>query len=180
VGQGTGLGLATVYGIVKQNDGFIDASSQQGAGSTFRIYLPRHAGRVAEACEATEDIPLGQGETILIVEDEAAILKLCQTMLENLGYTALAAAGTAEALALAEAHAGKIHLLITDVVMPRMNGRDLAARLQALCPGLRVLFMSGYTAEVIARQGILDAGMQFIQKPFSRDELALKVREVLG
>jgi CheY-like chemotaxis protein len=179
-GQGTGLGLATVYGIVKQNNGFINVYSEPGAGTTFRIYLPRHSAQAAaEDPGAAADIPRGNGETVLIVEDEAAILKLGQTLLENLGYHVLAAASTAEAITLAEAHGAKIHLLITDVVMPEMNGRDLARRLQKLYPDLRVLFMSGYTADVIAHRGILDKGMQFIQKPFSREELAVKVAEGL-
>jgi PAS domain S-box-containing protein len=180
VGKGTGLGLATVYGIVRQNDGFIDVDSEPGQGTTFKIYFPRHTGPAeVKDVEATTDIPSGNGETVLMVEDEASVLKLGQTMLASLGYRVLAAAGTTEAIALAQTHAGKIHLLITDVVMPEMNGRDLAVQLQKRFPDLRVLFMSGYTANVIAHHGVLDEGTQFIQKPFSREELAVKVREVL-
>jgi two-component system sensor histidine kinase EvgS len=180
VGQGTGLGLATVYGIVKQNNGFINVSSEPGAGTTFKIYLPRCA-------EASEPLPsvlkrkvdAGRGETILVVEDEAAVLKLARAILEGSGYRVLAAANADEALALADAQGGKINLLITDVIMPEINGRDLADRLQALHPELRVIFMSGYTADVIARRGMLHEGRHFIQKPFSHEKLARKVSEVL-
>jgi two-component system sensor histidine kinase EvgS len=180
-GQGTGLGLATVYGIVKQNNGFINVYSEPGAGTTVKIYLPRHS-EAAEALPAAlgRKADAGRGETILVVEDEAAVLKLACAILEGLGYTVLAAAGTAEAITLAEAHGAKIHLLITDVVMPEMNGRDLAARLQKLYPDLKVLFMSGYTANVIAHHGVLENGVHFIQKPFSRRDLAARVREALG
>jgi len=180
-GQGTGLGLATVYGIVKQNNGFINVYSEPEAGTTFKIYLPRHSGQAAaEDPGAMADLPRGNGETVLIVEDETAILKLGQTLLENLGYRVLAAAGTAEALALAEAHAGRIHLLITDVVMPEMNGRQLADRLKITNPELKVLFMSGYTADIITDRGGLGDEVHFVQKPFSRQELAVKVAKALG
>jgi len=181
VGQGTGLGLATIYGIVRQNDGFIDVCSEPGKGTTFKLYFPRDtAAAEAEDEPPAVEIPLGNGETLLMVEDEAAILKLGQTMLESLGYQVLVATDPTEAIALAKAHAEKIRLLITDVVMPKINGQALAAQLQAQSPGLKTLFMSGYTADVIAHRGVLDEEMQFIQKPFSREELALKVREVLG
>ncbi len=181
VGQGTGLGLATVYGIVKQNNGFINVYSEPGNGTTFKIYLPRHDSDSVDTWqENAPQIPLSQGETILIVEDEAAILNLSKTMLNRLGYNALTAGTPGEALRLAELHAGKINLFITDVVMPEMNGRDLADQLQARCPGIKTLFMSGYTANVIAHQGVLDEGVCFIQKPFSMKELAIKVREALA
>ncbi|MDY0312902.1 MAG: PAS domain S-box protein, partial [Desulfobacterales bacterium] len=181
LGQGTGLGLPTVYGIVKQNKGFIHVESQPGRGATFCIYLPRYKTAPAEqqAVQGRSEPAAGGSETILLVEDEPAILSVGQMMLEKLGYRVLAGSRPEEALRLARAHEAAIDLLITDVVMPRMNGRDLAHRLQKLYPDLRVLFMSGYTADVIARQGILDEGMQFIQKPFSREALALKVAEVL-
>jgi PAS domain S-box-containing protein len=180
VGRGTGLGLATVYGIVKQNYGFINVYSEPGKGTTFKVYLARHASQTTEIRkEAAAQIPRGRGETILVVEDEKAILQLARTMLTGLGYTVLAAGTPDEALRLAGHYGGRIHLLITDVVMPGMNGRELAARLQAIYPDLRHLFMSGYTANVIAHQGVLDEGVHFLQKPFSMGELASKVRNAL-
>jgi PAS domain S-box-containing protein len=191
VGRGTGLGLATVFGIVKQNDGFINVYSEPGRGTTFKIYLPPHAGEDAgiKAQETTE-ISAGHGETVLVVEDEAPVLKLARKILAGLGYTVLTAATPDEALAAAEANlsacgdaqagAGNIHLLITDVVMPEMNGRELAEHLQTHYPDLKVLFMSGYTANVIAHRGVLDEGVHFIQKPFSRKDLAAKVKALLG
>ena len=180
VGQGTGLGLSMVYGIVKQNNGFINVYSEPGAGTTFRIYLSRHAGQAIDTHrEKAADIPLGCGEIVLLVEDEPAILNMGKIMLEQLGYRVLAADRPDEALRMAEEHAGEIQLLITDVVMPEMNGRDLAKRLQFLYPSLKILFMSGYTADVIAHRGVLDKGVNFFQKPFSLRELSVKVREAL-
>jgi PAS domain S-box-containing protein len=179
LGQGTGLGLSTVYGIVKQNHGFINVYSEPGKGTTFKIYLPRCAGPADYIQPSkTAEIPLGHGETVLLVEDEPALLELGKRMLEKLGYLVLAAATPAEAIGLAEAHASEVHLLITDVVMPEMNGPDLAKQLQALHPSLKVLFMSGFTANMIASRGVLDEGMNFIQKPFSMKDLAGKVQEV--
>ncbi|MEW6501435.1 MAG: PAS domain S-box protein, partial [Thermodesulfobacteriota bacterium] len=180
-GQGTGLGLATVYGIVKQNDGFINVYSEPGQGTTFKIYLPRCAvEEVARATSAEVVAPPRGTETVLLVEDERMILALGRSMLERLGYTVLAASTVAEALQLAEEHANEIALLITDVVMPEMNGRELAARLLSVNPRLRFLFMSGYTADVIAHRGMLEEGVRFLQKPFSIHELAVKVREALA
>jgi PAS domain S-box-containing protein len=180
VGQGTGLGLSMVYGIVKQNNGFINVYSEPGAGTTFRIYLSRHAGQAIDTHrEKAADIPLGCGEIVLLVEDEPAILNMGKIMLEQLGYRVLSADRPDEALRMAEEHAGEIQLLITDVVMPEMNGRDLAKRLQFLYPSLKILFMSGYTADVIAHRGVLDKGVNFFQKPFSLRELSVKVREAL-
>lgn len=182
IGEGTGLGLATVYGIVRQHNGFINVYSESGKGTTFRIYLPRHGAAFERPGEkpAMVELPRGGGETVMIVEDETAILKLTKTILERLHYNVLAAAGPDEAISLAAAHQGTIQLLITDVVMPEMNGRDLARRLQSLYPDLKVLFMSGYTADVIAHRGMLEAGVHFIAKPFSNRSLAVKVREALG
>jgi two-component system cell cycle sensor histidine kinase/response regulator CckA len=180
VGEGTGLGLSTVYGIVKQNNGYIDVDSAPGQGTIFKIYLPRHAGQVVEDRKAASaEIPKGSGETVLLVEDEPAILNIAKRMLELLGYSVLAAHRPAEAIRLAEAHVGEIHLLMTDVVMPEMNGRDLAKTLLSPYPRLTALFMSGYTADVIAHRGVLDEGVCFIQKPFSIKDLAAKIRQAL-
>jgi len=180
VGEGTGLGLATVYGIVKQNSGFINVYSEPGKGATFKIYLPPHGkGEGPAKAPETAEIPAGRGEIVLIVEDEASILKLVQTVLERLGYHALTASTPGKAMALAEEHAGAIDLLITDVVMPEMNGRELAENLQAHYPDIKVLFMSGYTVNVVTHRGILEEGVHFIQKPISNRELAVKVREAL-
>jgi PAS domain S-box-containing protein len=179
-GEGTGLGLATVYGIVKQNNGFINVYSEPGRGTTFKIYLPRFQGEVVEVKrEEVLEIPQAKGETVLIVEDEPSILAMGKRMLESLGYTVLVAHSPDEALGEAAGRQGAIHLLLTDVVMPEMNGRELAERLMALEPELQCLFMSGYTANVIARHGVLKEGVQFIQKPFSKKDLAVKVRQVL-
>ena len=180
VGKGTGLGLATVYGIVKQNEGFINVYSEPGKGTTFKIYLPRFAGDAVEPMAASPaETPMGRGETVLLVEDEAAILNVGRTMLERLGYTVLTAGTPGEALRQVEAHAAEIQLLITDVVMPEMNGRDLAKLIRDIKPGLKCLFTSGYTADVIAHHGVLDKGVNFLQKPFSMKDLASKVREAL-
>ena len=142
--------------------------------------MSRHGGEAGliDAQDVTE-IPWGLGETVLIVEDEESILKMTQMMLERMGYKVLVAGTPGEAIALAREHAGEIRLLITDVVMPEMNGRDLAGNLLSLYPNLKRLFMSGYTANVIAHHGVLDEGVQFIQKPFAKQDLAIKVREVL-
>ena len=179
VGKGTGLGMATVYGIIKQNQGLVNVYSEPGKGTTIRVYLPRYEGVVADGQTDLETVPLGRGETLLLVEDDDAILKLGVKMLVSSGYDVLAAGTPGEAQALAQTHADRIRLMITDVVMPEMNGRDLVARIRESRPDLKVLFMSGYPANVIARQGILEAGVHFIQKPFSRKELAKKVRQAL-
>jgi PAS domain S-box-containing protein len=179
-GAGTGLGLATVYGIVKQNHGFIDVRSELGRGTTFTIHLPRYAtdAESTEQDDSTPPAPSGR-ETILLVEDEPGILRSTGRMLERLGYRVLAAGSPNAALRLAEQHGGALHLILTDVIMPEMNGRDLADALLASRPRLKRLFMSGYTADVIANRGVLDAGIDFIEKPFSRQRLAAKLREVL-
>jgi two-component system cell cycle sensor histidine kinase/response regulator CckA len=181
VGEGTGLGLATVYGIVRQNHGFIHVYSEPGQGTTFTIYLPRHASQTAtNRTEVMAELAKSAGETVLLVEDEPAILVIAQRILGRLGYAVLTASTPGEAIRLVETHAREIHLLITDVVMPEMNGRDLARRLLSLHPKLKCLFMSGYTADVIAHHRVLEEGVHFIQKPFSMEELAAKVREALG
>jgi PAS domain S-box-containing protein len=180
MGKGTGLGLSTVYGIVKQNNGFINVYSEPGHGTTFKIYLPRHAAKVDQTPKERPAAPAARGhETILLAEDDPALLKLTGTILEKLGYQVLAASTPGEAVRVAKEHDGETHLLITDVVMPKMNGRDLAKTLIALYPGLKHLFMSGYTGNIIVHHGVLDEGENFIQKPFSMQALAAKVREVL-
>lgn len=174
------FGLATVFGIVKQNNGFIDVYSEAGLGTTFKIYLPRHIGKSELRLEkALSNQAVVGHETILLVEDEPAILKLTKIMLERLGYIVLAASTPGEACRLAREFAGEIHLLMTDVVMPEMNGRDLAKNLLTLYPNLNRLFMSGYTANVITHHGVLDEGVHFIQKPFSKNALAAKIREAI-
>jgi two-component system, cell cycle sensor histidine kinase and response regulator CckA len=179
-GKGTGLGLATVYGIVRQNNGFVNVYSEPGHGTTFNIYLPVHQSDIGENIAKTvADIPSGGNETILIVEDEALVLKLAKSMLERLGYTVVTAKTPIEAIRMAEDNPSKIHLVITDVIMPEMNGRDLSDRFHSLYPDIKTLFMSGYTANVIAHRGILDEGVCFIHKPFSIKDLAVKVREAL-
>jgi PAS domain S-box-containing protein len=178
--KGTGLGLATIYGIVKQNSGFINVYSEPGQGSTFKIYLPRLVtDEDTDMTVPEKKAAAGGTETILLVEDEPMILDMTTTMLEMLGYTVLAAASPDEAIRLAKDHTGKIHLLMSDVVLPEMNGRDLAAQITALYPGIRLLFMSGYTANVIAHHGVLDDGVAFMQKPFLMADMTEKVREVL-
>jgi CheY-like chemotaxis protein len=180
LGKGTGLGLATVYGIVKQNNGFINVYSEPEQGSTFNIYLPRLSEEEnhVKAVSRKKAVPRGT-ETILLVEDEPAILTMTQMMLEKSGYSVLPASTPAEAEDLATNHGEKIHLLMTDVIMPEMNGRDLAGIISRLHPGIGLLFMSGYTADVIAHQGVLDEGVAFLQKPFSLAEMAQTVRDVL-
>jgi PAS domain S-box-containing protein len=179
VGEGTGLGLATVYGIVKQNNGFINVYSEPGHGTTFKIYLSRCQAEAAQESKTAVKSLQGGSETVLMVEDEKAILDIGQAILEKLGYTVLTAGTPGEAIRLAGEYPGDIQLLISDVVMPEMHGRELAERLIAMKPELKCLYMSGYTTNVIAHRGVLDEGVHFIQKPFSMQDLAEKVREVL-
>ena len=178
--KGTGLGLATVYGIVRQNQGFINVYSEPGIGTTFKIYFPRSEGEAESAI--TRDSPVTHvrgSETILLVEDEPSILNMTMRMLEKLGYNVLAANTPKQAIDMAREHSGKIQMLMTDVVMPEINGRELADILLTFNPNMHYLFMSGYTTNVIAHHGILDEGVNFIQKPFSMDELAVKVRKAI-
>ncbi|MDR2551033.1 MAG: PAS domain S-box protein [Desulfobulbus sp.] len=184
MGEGTGLGLATVYGIVRQNNGFINVRSEPGKGTTFRLYLPRAEGRPEEKAGPVESEQKpqrpGRKETVLVVEDDETILKLNQIMLEYLGYTVLAAASSEQALQMARRHAKEIRLLITDFVMPQMNGCELAREVRSLCPAAKVLYVSGYAAHEIARQYTLDKGSGFLEKPFASDELVQAIREVLA
>jgi two-component system, cell cycle sensor histidine kinase and response regulator CckA len=179
VGKGTGLGLATVFGIVKQNHGVITVQSELGQGTTFKLYLPRAEMDTEVATQDRIQRNLRGTETVLLVEDELQVLNLGQRILRHHGYSVLAAPVPATALALAAQHQGTIDLLITDVVMPEMNGKELWARLQVLHPGLKCLFMSGYTSDIIAHHGILDEGVDFLQKPFTIQTLAEKVRCIL-
>jgi len=178
-GKGTGLGLATVYGIVKQNDGLINVYSEPGSGTTFRICLPRYTGETTDLPTGAPGESTGGPETVLVVEDEPMLLRLAEAMLKELGYTVLTASTPSEAIRLADKHGREIHLLMTDVVMPEMNGRDLAKRLLSVHPNIRCLFMSGYATNIIAQGSVLVDGAHFMQKPFSLKDLATKVRETL-
>ncbi len=179
LGKGTGLGLAVVYGAVKQNGGFIDVYSEPGHGTTFKIYLLR-VDAPAEAWSSPGAGEVRGGtETILLVEDDAAVRAPAQRMLQHLGYTVHACGSGPEALASAAMLPGRVDLLVTDVVMPHMNGRELAERLTAARPGVRVLFASGYTQNVIAHHGVLERGIEFLPKPYSLESLARRVRELL-
>jgi two-component system, cell cycle sensor histidine kinase and response regulator CckA len=183
LGKGTGLGLATIYGIVKQNSGFINVYSEPGYGSVFKIYLPRcvvNAELPFWEEEKSNNCPPQGKETILLVEDDAAVLEMVKDVVLELGYTVLPAATPKEAVRLAGEQAGKIDLIITDLIMPEMTGRELEKHLTSLYPHLRCLYMSGYTNNVIAHQGVLGEGVNFIQKPFSQQDLAVKIRIALG
>ena len=180
VGQGTGLGLATVYGIVRQNNGCIEVTSEPGQGAVFTVYLPRYRDGVIR--EGTGEQVIRRktaGETILLVEDDPTILDMGKRMLEGMGYRVLAADRPHHALQLAGKYGAEIDLLVTDVIMPEMNGWDLASHLSRSHPQTAQLFMSGYTADIIARHGVLDQGVHFIQKPFTARELSGKIREIL-
>jgi PAS domain S-box-containing protein len=179
LGKGTGLGLAMVYGIVKQSEGHVWVYSEPGVGTTVKIYLPRVDEVVQPIAPRPEAAPARGGETILLAEDEESLAEMIKEILEERGYTVLAPGAGPQALEAAEQFTGPIHLVLTDVVMPRLSGRELAGRLAATHPETRVLYMSGYTDDAIAHHGVLDAGVPFIEKPFRPDALASKVREVL-
>ncbi|HDR05916.1 MAG TPA: response regulator, partial [Candidatus Marinimicrobia bacterium] len=181
VGKGTGLGLATVYGIIKQNKGFINVYSEPGKGSSFRIYIPKSESEEIKTTLITDDLSkLTGNESILIVEDEPSILAMGKMMLEEFGYKVLTANSPQEAVFLVKNYDGVINLLITDVVMPEMNGRELAKIILKHRPNIKLLFMSGYTANVIAHHGVLDKEVEFIEKPFSLPKLGKKVRAILN
>jgi PAS domain S-box-containing protein len=179
--KGTGMGLSTVYGIVKQNNAFIECLSEPGRGTTFNIYLPRHIGYAdRDGSEQPTQPFLCSKEMILLVEDEPDILNICKLMLENKGYAVLDAATPSDAIGLAREHKGIIHLLITDVVLPEMNGCDLSRKLQSIFPDLKTLFMSGYTTEVVGGKGVLELGVNFIQKPFSINTLVFAIQKIFS
>jgi len=179
-GKGTGLGLATVYGIVKQHNGHIAVQSELGQGTTFNIYFPRvDAGREEIDEKAEAPAPVRGTETILLVEDAEMVRKLTHDILTANGYTVFSMASVTETLDWAQQYYGPIHLLLTDVVMPEMNGKELFMQLAPFRPEMKVLFMSGYTADVIVHHGMLEQGVQFLEKPFSVNGLLQKVREVL-
>jgi len=179
-GKGTGLGLSTVYGIIRQNGGWIDVWSEVGVGSAFKIYLPRTDEAPVAPKGGISSPTEGGIEKILVVEDQEAVRSFVVVALRQYGYQVLEASDGNEAMTIAGCQLGQLDLLLTDVVMPGMNGRELSGRLKELYPDLRVLFISGYTADVIARRGVLDPGVTFLHKPFSAEELAAKVREVLA
>jgi len=181
-GKGTGLGLATVYGIVQQSGGHIRVNSAAGSGATFLIYLPRVETRGDDVPGADRPFlphPSPGTETVLLVEDEEVVRRLAREILINNGYQVLDAGNGREALLISEAHRGEIHLLLTDVVMPRLGGRELVERIRPLRPDMRILYMSGYTDDAILRHGVLEEEVPFLQKPFTSEALARKVREVL-
>jgi CheY-like chemotaxis protein len=180
VGKGTGLGLSTAYGIVKQSEGHIDVESESGKGTTFHVYLPQV---IEPARQTMQAVPLARAlrgsETVLLVEDDDVVRALSRTVLERQGYTILEACHGVEALQMCGRYEGPLHLLLTDVVMPHMNGRQLYVEVSRLRPGIKVLYMSGYTGGAIGQLGELEAEVAFLQKPFPADILARKVREVL-
>ncbi len=177
-GKGTGLGLSTVYGIVNQNGGAVEVHSVVNEGTTFRLYFPRYLGEIKEAASDEGAVDLSGTETILVVEDQAELLELAKNILEDEGYRVLTALTPSEGLLIAEAFVGEIDMLLTDVIMPVMNGKELNDKIKAVRPNLKTVFMSGYTADVISNRGVLAKGVEFIQKPFTPQSLAAKIREV--
>jgi CheY-like chemotaxis protein len=178
-GRGTGLGLSTVYGIVTQSGGHVHVYSEPGSGSCFKIYFPRVEEEVPAAPDAVDVVSPGGRETVLLVEDEAMLRRVARDILEDLGYTVLSASNGTEAAQVAARYDGPVDLLLTDVVMPGMSGRAVAELILAARPGMRVLYMSGYTDGAIAHHGVLDAGVAYLEKPFTIETLSAKVRAVL-
>ena len=179
-GKGTGLGLATVYGMVKQAGGDIWVYSEVNRGTAFKLYFPRVAEAVTESASGGTEAQSSSGEVILVVEDETAVRELTVKMLKQLGYSVLAAASGAEALEISSSYSARIALLLTDVVMPNMSGREVADELRASRPEIQVLYLSGYTENTVIHHGVLDSDVDFLPKPFSREGLGKKVREILG
>jgi CheY-like chemotaxis protein len=180
IGRGTGLGLSTVYGIVKQNKGYIWVYSEPGEGTTFKVYLPRSETDVGDLRKKQFPKNLCKGiETILVVEDDETLCNTVKAILEGYGYRIIMAPNGKEAVKMLDSHDGPVHLLLTDVVMPGMSGRDLAIQLQSRIPGIKILYMSGYTDNAIVHHGVLEKDVAFIQKPFTGEGLAGKVREIL-
>jgi CheY-like chemotaxis protein len=180
MGKGTGLGLATVFGIVQQNSGHIEVRSETGKGTTFRLYLPRFVGEIEQRAESSvADTSMGNG-TILVVEDEAELLTIIGSSLEAHGYTTLCTSSPRRAVEICSEQATRIDLLVTDVIMPEMNGKQLQERICELIPGVTTLFISGYTADVVAEKGVLEKETFFLQKPFTPDTLVRKVGAILA
>ena len=179
VGKGTGLGLATVYGIVTQNGGFISVYSEAGSGSSFKIFFPRHQETLTGEDKVVPDLVAGQ-ESILLVEDEEMLLTTTTTLLERLGYTVIQASSPNQGIAICADTAMEIDLILTDVVMPEMNGREMVERIRGSRPGIRVLFMSGYSGDIVANHGIIEEGMHYIEKPLNIQQLSAKIRQVLA
>ena len=179
-GKGTGLGLATVYGMMKQTGGDIWVYSEVGRGTTFKLYFPRVFTEVSELARGGPQVQAGGGETVLVVEDDQAVRDLTVRMLNQLGYVVLAAVSGVEALAISKSYAGRISILVTDVLMPHMSGRQVADDLLRTRPDMKVLYLSGYPESMVIHHGVLDSAVEFLPKPFSREALGQKVREVLG
>jgi CheY-like chemotaxis protein len=181
VGEGTGLGLSMVYGSISQNGGFIEVASETGKGTTFSIYLPRYVDDHAkERPTDITNLTVRRRIGILLLEDEPLMLRIVQRMLEAQGHTVFPARTPTEALSAATTYGESIDVLVTDVIMPEMNGRDLSERVAAVCPKIKVVFMSGYTANNLAPHGVFEQGMHFIEKPFTGAALIAKLREVLS
>jgi CheY-like chemotaxis protein len=179
-GKGTGLGLATVYGIVKQTGGDIWVYSEPGSGTTFKLYFPKVVDAASETGPAPEQkVDSASGETVLVVEDEKSVRDLTVRMLQRMGYKVLSAASGEEALEISNNYGGRIALLLTDVVMPNMSGRQVADALLATRPEIRVLYLSGYTENAVIHHGVLDTGVEFLPKPFTREALGQKIRDLL-
>jgi CheY-like chemotaxis protein len=179
-GKGTGLGLSTVYGIVKQSGGYVMVQSEEGRGATFQIYLPRDAGVAEKHSLPVPHAALGGSETVLLVEDEESVRQLVRETLAAKGYEVMEAENGEDGVAIAARHKGKIDLVITDVVMPGMGGRELVKQLAQTRPETKVLYLSGYTEDAIVSEGTIESGAAFLQKPFTLQNLSRKVREVLG